>query len=143
MPDDNVVDTIRQQLGHVSPMGADSDSARLVVEPSQPAWKKCADLGRRVFEVPAVVEGVPPRVDEPPSVRQINPLRVGLDLEQSVLVRVTAWHFRVVGNRAVRLVFVPRAVAGIVVEDLKAAGTVSERAVTGSGRLRKGSDALR
>ena len=52
--------------------------------------EELADLCGDVFEVLAVVEGMPPAVDEPPAVGDAYGLRVRVDLEQSVFVCAAA-----------------------------------------------------
>ena len=67
-----------------------------------------------VFEVLAVVEGMPPAVDEPPAVGDACGLGVRVDLEQSVFVGVAVGHEGVVVVGAVGAVGVAFAVARVV-----------------------------
>ena len=64
--------------------------AELLVQPRQPVREELADLCGDVFEVFAVVEGMPPAVDEPPAVGDASGLGVRVDLEQSVFVCAAA-----------------------------------------------------
>ena len=71
-------------------MRAERLLAELLVQPRQPVREELADLCGDVFEVLAVVEGMPPAVDEPPAVGDAYGLRVRVDLEQSVFVCAAA-----------------------------------------------------
>ena len=71
-------------------MRAERLLAELLVQPRQPVREELADLCGDVFEVLAVVEGMPPAVDEPPAVGDARGLGVRVDLEQSVFVCAAA-----------------------------------------------------
>ena len=99
-------------------MGAKGLLAQLLVQPCEAVRKELANLGWHVLEVLPVIECMPPRIDQPPTIRNASGFRVGVHLQEAVLVGVAAGHQRVgaVLGGAVAAVGVALAVARVVVK---------------------------